>query len=104
MPSYNTTVVAGDYHVVRATHVTPGGREIPMELSCRASLADYLDPEGVFDVTGKGLDYFAALFGTEYPFAKYGHAFVPEFSVGATEDAGCVPCKACRPEQQLADA
>ena len=90
MPSYNTTVVAGDYHVVRATHVTPGGREIPMELSCRASLAEYLDPKGVFDVTGKGLDYFAALFGTEYPFAKYGHAFVPEFSVGATEDAGCV--------------
>ena len=22
----------------------------------------------------------------------------------AAEDAGCVPCKACRPEQQLADA
>ncbi len=90
LPTYNTTVVAGEYQVVRGEHVTPGGQRIPLELACRASLAGDLDAAAIFAITGQGLDYFTALFGTPYPFGKYGQAFVPEFSAGATEDAGCV--------------
>ena len=90
VPSYVTTVVAGDYHLVHGTHTTAAGRRIPLELACRASLAGHLDPDPVFEITRTGLDYYADLFGTGYPFAKYGQVFVPGFSAGATEDAGCV--------------
>ena len=88
--TYNTTVVAGEYHVVLASHTTPGGQPVPLELACRASLADYLDPAAIFELTGRGLDFFTGLFAAGYPFAKYGQVFVPEFSAGANEDAGCV--------------
>jgi aminopeptidase N len=90
IPTYITTVVAGDYHVARASHTTPTGQQIPLELACRASVAGHLEADEVFELTRQGLDFFTGLFGTPYPFAKYGHAFVPEFSAGATEDAGCV--------------
>jgi len=90
LPTFATTVVAGDFHVSRAAHVTAGGRQIPLELACRASLAGQLDAAAVFDVTRAGLDFYADLLGVEYPYLKYGHAFVPEFSAGATEDPGCV--------------
>jgi aminopeptidase N len=90
LPTFCTTVVAGDYHVVTATHTTPDGREIPMVLACRASLAEYLDAASYFSLTGQGLDFYEELLGCPYPYAKYGHAFVPEFSAGATEDPGCV--------------
>jgi aminopeptidase N len=83
-------VVAGDYHVARASHTTPTGQQIPLELACRASLADYLEPDDVLETTRRGLDFFSGLFGIPYPFAKYGQAFVPEFSGGALENAGCV--------------
>lgn len=42
LPTFTTTVVAGDYHVVTASHTTPGGQRIPLELACRAGLADRL--------------------------------------------------------------
>jgi aminopeptidase N len=90
LPTFATTVVAGDYHVVTSAHVTPDGREIPLMLACRASLAEYLDSGAVFTLTGQGLDYYEKLLGREYPYGKYGHAFVPEFSAGATEKPGCV--------------
>jgi aminopeptidase N len=90
LPTYNATVVAGEYHVVRDEHVTPAGQRLPLELACRTSLAADLDAAAIFTITRQGLDYFTGLFGTPYPFAKYGQAFVPEFSAGATEDAGCV--------------
>ena len=90
VPTYVTTVVAGEYHLVQGTHTTPTGQHIPLELACRASLAGHLDPAAMFEITRIGLDYYPGLFGTGYPFAKYGQAFVPGFSAGATEDAGCV--------------
>jgi aminopeptidase N len=90
LPTFCTTVVAGDYHVVTSSHTTRDGREIPMVLACRASLAEYLDSEAVFGLTGQGLDFYEELLGCPYPYAKYGYAFVPEFSAGATEDPGCV--------------
>jgi aminopeptidase N len=88
--TYLTAVAAGEYHVVTGTHTTPGGQVIPLGLACRASLADYLDPDDILTITRQGFDYYTALFDRDYPFAKYDQVFVPEFSAGAMENVGCV--------------
>jgi aminopeptidase N len=90
LSTYLFAIAAGEYEVVRESHTTPSGQVIPLGLACRASLAGYLAAEEIFDVTRRGLDYYTALFSTPYPFAKYDQVFVPEYSVGATENAGCV--------------
>ena len=90
LPAFTTTVVAGDYHVVTASHTTAGGQQIPLELACRAGLAGHLDAEALFEVTRQGLDFYTAVLGTDYPYRKYGQVFVPELSCLASEDAGCV--------------
>jgi aminopeptidase N len=90
LPTFTTTVIAGDYHVVRAAHTTPDGLQIPLELACRASLAWRLDAEALFCLTAKGLDFYTGWLGAAYPYVKYGQVFVPEFPHGASEDAGCV--------------
>ena len=41
-------------------------------------------------ITRQGLDFYTGLFQGDYPFAKYDQVFVPEYSVGATENVGCV--------------
>ena len=85
LPTYVTAVAAGPYHVVRDTH-----DGIPLGIFCRQSLASYLDPDEVFEVTRRGFDYFHEAFGVRYPFGKYDQLFVPEFKAGAMENAGCV--------------
>jgi aminopeptidase N len=85
MSSYITALAAGPYHVVTAEH-----DGIPLGIYCRASLAQYLDPEEIFEVTRQGFDFFHAAFGVRYPFGKYDQLFVPEFKEGAMENAGCV--------------
>jgi aminopeptidase N len=85
MPTYITAVAAGPYHVVRDEH-----DGIPLGLFCRQSLAPYLDPDEILEVTRQGFDFFHNLFGMKYPFGKYDQLFVPEFKEGAMENAGCV--------------
>ncbi len=85
MSTYITAVVAGPYHVVRAEH-----DGIPLGIYCRASLAQYLDPDEIFEVTRQGFDFFHTAFGVRYPFGKYDQVFVPEYKAGAMENAGCV--------------
>jgi aminopeptidase N len=85
MSSYITALAAGPYHVVTAEH-----DGIPLGIYCRASLARYLDPEEIFEVTRQGFDFFHAAFGVRYAFGKYDQLFVPEFKEGAMENAGCV--------------
>jgi aminopeptidase N len=85
MSTYITAAAAGPYHVVRAEH-----DGIPLGIYCRASLAAYLDPDEIFEVTRQGFDYFHAAFGVRYPFGKYDQLFVPEFKAGAMENAGAV--------------
>jgi len=87
--TYVTAVAAGEYHLVRESHTTPGGQVIPLGLGCRASLAAHLDPGDIFQLTRQGLDFYTAAFQTPYPFAKYDQVFVPEFP-GAMENPGCV--------------
>jgi aminopeptidase N len=83
--TYFSAVAAGPYHVVRSEH-----DGIPLAVYCRASLAQYLDHDEIFEVTRQGLDFFHAAFARRYPFAKYDQLFVPEFKEGAMENAGCV--------------
>jgi aminopeptidase N len=88
--TYLTAVVAGEYHVVRTSHTTPSGQVIPLGLACRASLAGNLEPDEMLAITRQGFDFYPGLFQADYPFAKYDQVFVPEFSAGAMENAGCV--------------
>jgi aminopeptidase N len=90
LSTYLFAVAAGEYEVVRTTHTTPSGQEIPLGLAGRVSMAGFLGAQEIFDVTRRGLDYYTELFKTDYPFTKYDQVFVPEYSAGATENAGCV--------------
>jgi aminopeptidase N len=90
LSTYLFAIAAGEYEVVRSTHTTPDGQVIPLGLACRASMAAFQAAEDIFACTRLGLDYYTRLFATPYPFAKYDQVFVPEYSVGATENAGCV--------------
>jgi aminopeptidase N len=85
MSTYLAAIVAGHYHSVHQEH-----RGIPLGIYCRQSLLRYLDPDELFELTRQGLDYFEQRFGYPYVFGKYDQLFVPEFSAGAMENAGCV--------------
>ena len=85
MSTYITAIVAGPYHQVTSEH-----DGIPLGIYCRRSLAGYLDPEEIFEVTRQGFDFFHGAFGVRYAFGKYDQVFVPEFKAGAMENAGCV--------------
>jgi len=85
MPTYITAVCAGPYHEVKDSY-----EGIPLGIYCRRSLAGYLDPAEILEVTRQGFGFFHEAFGRRYPFGKYDQLFVPEFNVGAMENAGCV--------------
>ncbi len=85
MSTYITHISAGPYHVVLSEH-----DGIPLGIFCRQSLASYLDPAEIFEVTRQGFDYYHAAFGVRYPFGKYDQLFVPEYKAGAMENAGAV--------------
>ena len=87
--TYITALIAGEYHTVRTTF---HGREaeIPLSLSCRASMSAHLDADRLFATTGRGFEVFEQHFGEAYPFSDYAQVFVPEFNAGAMENAGCV--------------
>ena len=89
MSTYITALVAGPYHVVRDEYSGPHGT-YPLGVFCRASLAQYLDAEDIFELTKQGFAFFEEQFNVPYPFAKYDQLFVPEFNAGAMENAGCV--------------
>ncbi|KAB1656851.1 aminopeptidase N [Pseudoclavibacter chungangensis] len=88
--SYITALVAGPYVVQRDELTSSDGRTIPLGVFCRASLAEHLDAEYIFDITKRGFAYYEQNFQGPYPFAKYDQLFVPEFNAGAMENAGCV--------------
>jgi aminopeptidase N len=90
MSSYITALIAGPYRVWRDQLTSSDGRVIPLGAFCRASLAEYFDPEYIFDITKKGFEYFESAFGVAYPFEKYDQLWVPDFNAGAMENAGAV--------------
>jgi aminopeptidase N len=85
MSTYITALVAGPYHEVRDHH-----DGIDLGLYCRRSLAEFLDPAEIFEITRAGFDFYHRVFDYRYPFGKYDQLFVPEFNAGAMENAGCV--------------
>ncbi len=89
MSTYITALVAGEYAVVRDTYSGSRG-EIPLGIFLRESLVQYLDADDIFEVTKQGFAYFEDKFDMAYPFGKYDQLFVPEYNMGAMENAGCV--------------
>jgi aminopeptidase N len=83
--SYLVAVIAGPFTGVHTRH-----RGTPLGIWTRRSLARFLDPGEIFEVTKQGLDFYAALFDHPFPFAKYDQVFVPEFNSGAMENVGAV--------------
>ena len=85
MPTYITAVAAGPYHVVRDEH-----DGIPLGLYCRQSLAPYLDPGEIFEVTRQGFDFYHSSFGIKYPFGECRRALRAGVQGRRTKNAGCV--------------
>ena len=85
MSPYITALIAGPFHHVHDHH-----NGIDLGIYCRASLAKFLDPEEIFEVTKQGFDFFQNLFDFPYAFGKYDQLFVPEFNFGAMENAGAI--------------
>jgi aminopeptidase N len=89
MSTYITALIAGEYHVVRDSY--PGrDAEIPLGIFCRQSVVRHLDADDIFEVTKQGFGFFERAFEMAYPFGKYDQLFVPEYNMGAMENAGAV--------------
>jgi len=89
MSTYITALIAGEYHAVRDIHHGPYG-EIPLGVFCRQSLVEHLDADDILLITKQGFGFFEDVFEMAYPFGKYDQLFVPEYNMGAMENAGAV--------------
>jgi aminopeptidase N len=89
MSTYITAIVAGEYHEVLDTYEGKHGT-IPLGHYCRQSLKDYLDREELVKITSQCFEFFEEKFDFPYPFEKYDQLYVPEYNMGAMENAGCV--------------
>ncbi|MEO4039867.1 aminopeptidase N [Micrococcaceae bacterium Sec6.3] len=91
--TYITTLLAGPYASWEDRwdgDAATGAAPVPLRLFTRQTMADAFDPEAVFAVTKRGLDFFHGLFGVPYEWGKYDQAFVPEYNLGAMENPGLV--------------
>jgi aminopeptidase N len=89
MSTYITALVAGEYHEVMDSYSGKHG-EIPLGHYCRQSMAKHLDVDDLLEVTRQGFAFFEDAFDYPYPFHKYDQLYVPEYNMGAMENAGCV--------------
>ncbi len=89
MSTYITAIVAGEYHEVQDVYNGKHG-DIPLGHYCRQSLVEYLDVDVLVDLTQKSFAFFEEQFDYPYPFGKYDQLYVPEYNMGAMENAGCV--------------
>ena len=89
MSTYITALVAGEYHEVQDVYEGKYGT-IPLGHYCRQSLVPYLDRESLVETTKAGFAFFEEKFDFPYPFGKYDQLYVPEYNMGAMENAGCV--------------
>lgn len=88
--SYIVAIIAGPYASWRDRAESVDGREVPLGLFTRASLAQYAEPDVMFDTVRAGLAFYERAFGVPYPFGKYDQIFVPEYNWGAMENVGAV--------------
>ncbi|MBW9206561.1 aminopeptidase N [Mumia sp. zg.B17] len=89
MSTYITALIAGEYDTVTDTY-RGDYDEIPLGIQVRKSLREHLDHEEIFEITKQGFAFFENTFEMGYPFGKYDQAFVPEYNMGAMENAGAV--------------
>ncbi|MBC7631643.1 aminopeptidase N [Aeromicrobium sp.] len=89
MSTYITALIAGEYHEVRDSY-QGAYDEIPLGIFCRQSLVEHLDADDIFLITRQGFEFFEGAFEMGYPFGKYDQLFVPEYNMGAMENAGAV--------------
>ena len=87
--TYITALVAGEYHEVPDTYERHARRD-PARHLCRKSLVQHFDADDIFEVTKQGFEFFEDAVRLPYPFGKYDQVFVPEYNLGAMENAGCV--------------
>ncbi|MDQ3616959.1 MAG: aminopeptidase N [Actinomycetota bacterium] len=87
--TYITALVAGEYHEARDTYRGKHG-DIPLGYYCRQSMVEHLDTDELVELTKQGFSFFEDAFDYPYPFGKYDQLFVPEYNMGAMENAGCV--------------
>jgi aminopeptidase N len=89
MSTYITAIVAGEYHEVQDVYEGKHG-SIPLGHYCRQSLVEFLDRDEIVKLTKQGFEFFEDAFDFPYPFEKYDQLYVPEYNMGAMENAGCV--------------
>jgi aminopeptidase N len=91
MSTYITAIVAGEYYEVQDVYEGKHGT-IPLGHYCRQSLREFLDRdrEEIVTLTKQGFEFFEDAFGYPYPFGKYDQLYVPEYNMGAMENAGAV--------------
>lgn len=87
--TYITALVAGEFYAKHGIINSIKG-EIGADMVCRESMVDYLDFDRMLTTTQNGFDIYEEYFGHEYPFDKYDQLFLPEYNMGAMENAGCV--------------
>lgn len=88
--SYITALIAGPYEMWTDELTSLSGKQIPLGVFCRKSLAEFMDADYIFEKTKQGFAYFESLFDYPYPFEKYDQLWVPDFNAGAMENAGAV--------------
>ena len=87
--TYITAVVAGEYHATYDEYVGKNGT-VQLGHVCRQSMRPHLDVEELLEITKQGFEFFERIFDYPYPFGKYDQAYVPEYNMGAMENAGLV--------------
>ena len=90
MSTYLTAIIAGHYARWNDTYPSTDGREVPLAVLTRKSMAQYMDYPEIFDITKRGFEFYEKSFGIPYPYEKYDQAFVPEYNAGAMENIGAV--------------
>ncbi len=89
MSTYITALVAGEYHAVHDEYAGAHGT-IALGHFCRQSIKEHLDVDQLNLLTKQGFEFFEKAFAYPYPFGKYDQLYVPEYNMGAMENAGCV--------------
>jgi aminopeptidase N len=89
LSTYVTALVAGEFVSVHDRYDGPRG-SIDLGIYFRESLREHVDADVLFEETKQGFAFFEDAFAMQYPFGKYDQLFVPEYNMGAMENAGCV--------------
>jgi aminopeptidase N len=76
--------------VRRGELTSADGRRIPLGAFARKSLEQHLEADEMFAKATAGVAFYEAAFGVPFPFEKYDQLFVPEYNLGAMENAGAV--------------